>query len=196
MSYYPWEEKMKKTVVLLVFALLSFSLVAFTLFESSPTVDAKYIGAKKCGMCHKAKTGDQLGIWEKSLHAKAYKTLQSDAAKAIVKEKGLGEDATKVAECLACHVTGAGKDASKFEKSFSIEEGVSCEACHGAGSEYKSKKIMEDHAASVANGMTEYKTEADIEAQCKTCHNEKSPTFKGFKFKEAWAKIAHPTKEG
>ena len=30
------------------------------------------------------------------------------------------------------------------------------------------------------------------EALCKTCHNEKSPTFKGFNYAEMNAKIAHP----
>ena len=30
---------------------------------------------------------------------------------------------------------------------------------------------------------------------CLTCHNEKSPTFKGFNYEEYWAKIAHPTPE-
>ena len=51
---------------------------------------------------------------------------------------------------------------------------------------------MEDHAKSVAAGMTEYANEAAIENQCKTCHNDESPTFKEFNFKEMWAKIAHP----
>ncbi len=51
---------------------------------------------------------------------------------------------------------------------------------------------MEDHAKSVAAGMTEYADEAAIEKQCITCHNEESPTYKEFDFKKMWAKIAHP----
>ena len=27
---------------------------------------------------------------------------------------------------------------------------------------------------------------------CETCHNEESPTFKGFKYEEALKQIAHP----
>jgi mono/diheme cytochrome c family protein len=139
-------------------------------------------------MCHKkADQGEQLKIWEESAHSKAFETLKSEEATKIA-----GGKAYEKAECLSCHTTGHGSDAALFGSKFKVEDGVQCEACHGAGSEYKSKKIMEDHAKSVAAGMTEYADEAAIEAQCITCHNKKSPTFKGFKFKEMWAKIAHP----
>jgi len=171
-----------------------FTLLLFFVLSINGNAQDKfqYIGSKKCGACHKsAKQGEQLKIWEASSHAKAYETLKSAKADEIAKGKGLGK-AVEAKECLACHVTGHGKDAKMFDKSFSIEEGVQCEACHGAGSEYKNMKIMKDHAQSVANGMTDYKDEAAIEAQCKTCHNEKSPTYKKFVFKESWAKIAHP----
>jgi hypothetical protein len=30
------------------------------------------------------------------------------------------------------------------------------------------------------------------EALCRSCHNEESPTFKGFNYEEYLAKIAHP----
>ena len=30
---------------------------------------------------------------------------------------------------------------------------------------------------------------------CESCHNAKSPTFKGFKFDEMWAKIQHSGKK-
>lgn len=39
--------------------------------------------------------------------------------------------------------------------------------------------------------MTEYKDDAAIEKQCRSCHNEKSPTFKEFNLAERWAKIRH-----
>ena len=44
---------------------------------------------------------------------------------------------------------------------------------------------MQDHAKSVENGLVEYANEAAIEKQCKTCHNEESPTYKEFNFKES-----------
>ena len=139
-------------------------------------------------MCHKkADTGNQLKIWEESAHANAFKTLQTEAA-----DKIAGGKAAEDPKCLKCHVSGHGVDASLLSSKFNIEDGVQCETCHGAGSEYKSKKVMEDHAKSVAAGMTEYENEAAIEKQCRTCHNEESPNFKGFNFEEMWAKIKHP----
>ena len=55
---------------------------------------------------------------------------------------------------------------------------------------------MKDKAKSVGAGLHEFKDEAAIEAFCKTCHNEKSPTFKEFKFKEQWDSIKHPVPKG
>ncbi|MCB0746091.1 MAG: cytochrome c family protein [Ignavibacteriae bacterium] len=139
-------------------------------------------------MCHKkADQGEQLKIWEESAHANAFKTLQTEAA-----DKIAGGKAAEDPKCLKCHVSGHGVDASLLSSKFSIEDGVQCETCHGAGSAYKSKKIMEDHAKSVAAGMTAYADEAAIEKQCRSCHNEESPNFKGFNFEEMWAKIKHP----
>ena len=148
------------------------------------------IGAAKCGMCHKAKTGDQLKIWTESAHAGAYTALGSDAAKKIATEKGLG-DPQKEEACLKCHTTHGflGRDVvvdatGKYEDA----EGVSCEACHGAGSDYKSKKVMEDKAAAVAAGLIMEKTDEF----CTKCHNAESPTFKSFDLATYWEKIKHP----
>jgi len=68
-----------------------------------------------------------------------------------------------------------------------VEHGVQCETCHGAGSDYKSRKVMKDHDASIAAGLT-----IPDEQLCLTCHNDKSPTFTGFDFDEMWAKVNHP----
>lgn len=181
---------MKKTAIatlaLFVISVFSFST---TLAQDSPT----YIGSKKCGMCHKKdNAGMQLKIWQDSKHSKAFETLQSAEADKIAKDKGFATKAAETPECLACHTTGSGMDAAMMGKSFKIEDGVQCETCHGPGSDYKSKKTMQDHAKSVANGLTEYKDDAAIEKQCLTCHNDKSPTFKAFDFATQWAKIKHP----
>ncbi len=68
-----------------------------------------------------------------------------------------------------------------------IEEGVSCESCHGPGSAYKKMKIMKDHEKSLANGLI-----VPTEKVCKTCHNEKNPFHKPFDFKKMVAKVQHP----
>jgi len=181
---------MKKTVNLILFLFIASSFTFSTILAQDKHT---FIGTKKCGMCHKKDDGgNQLKIWEGSKHANAYKTLQSAEADKVAKDKGFATKAVETPECLACHATGYNLDAAMLEKDFKVEDGVQCETCHGAGSDYKSKKIMQDHAASVANGMVEYKDKAAIKAQCVTCHNDKSPTFKGFDFDKRWAEIVHP----
>ena len=183
---------------LLIISAVTFSLLvmAFNYAEASiPAADNSYVGVKTCGMCHKKEAdGNQLAKWEASKHSKAFEALASDAAKKIAKEKGIA-DAQKAEECLACHASGYQADA-KVEKKFKVEDGVQCETCHGPGSEYKSMKTMKDHAAAVAAGLTDFSKEGAIEAQCRKCHNEKSPTFKGFDFAKQWAEIAHNVPKG
>ena len=151
---------------------------------------AKYTGVKMCGACHKQeKTGMTYTKWEKSAHAGAYKTLLGEKAIAIGKEKGLKTPPAEAPECLACHVTGGGV-ATNVEKTFAKEEGVTCEACHGAASGYKTLHSKpENKAKAVEAGLIEGNKE-DAKP-CKTCHNEKSPTYKGFDMKAYWAKIEH-----
>jgi cytochrome c peroxidase len=169
------------------------ALICAVVFLFSTQAQNKYIGTKMCGMCHKTeKQGKQLDIWQKSKHAEAYKTLTTAKANEFAKAKGLTKPAAESPECLECHTLGKTVDAKLFEKSFDIKEGVQCEACHDAGSQYKTLAVMKDKAKSAAAGLRLYKDNAEIENQCKTCHNEKSPAYKPFKFEELWAKIKHP----
>jgi hypothetical protein len=152
--------------------------------------DPEIIGAPKCKVCHKAKTGDQWKIWTESTHAGAFETLASEKSRKIAAEKGLGDPQLETA-CLKCHATQASMGAGVLvnEKgNYSDSEGVGCESCHGPGSDYKPKKIMEDTEAAKAAGLVMIKT-AD---GCTKCHNAESPTFKGFDFEARWADIAHP----
>ncbi len=152
-------------------------------------VQGKIIGSKKCNVCHKQKKrGNQAEVWLHSAHAKAYEVLASDEAKAIAKEKGLG-DPQQEAECLACHTTqGFHSEAEVDPKGkYSLDEGVGCEVCHGPGSEYKKKKIMKDPELAKAKGML--MPGSDF---CLKCHNERSPSYKEFDFETRWAEIVHP----
>ena len=177
--------------------LMSITLIAVGIFllgmASVAFAGHEIVGAPKCKSCHKSKTGDQWAKWEGSKHAGAFATLGTDAAKKIATEKGLGDPQTEEA-CLKCHVTQAflGRDVViNVKNKYLDSEGVGCEACHGAGSDYKSKKVMKDHDASVAAGMIRDKSEEF----CVKCHNEESPTFTGFVFADRWAEIAHPVPE-
>lgn len=179
---------MKKTFVIVLALVFTIGL----LYAGVPGDKARtFKGADNCKMCHKkAKTGDQYNIWKNNVHAKAYATLASEESKKIAKEKGIA-DPQKAPECLKCHVTAYGVDAKLLEKKFKIEDGVSCESCHGAAGDYYKNKVMKEIAAGKIDGATVGMIKAD-EKLCVTCHNDQSPTFKGFNYKEFSAKIAHP----
>lgn len=138
----------------------------------------KYIGATKCKMCHnKPNKGSQYDVWAKGPHANALETLKGD-------EKN-------DPKCLKCHSTAARVDKSLIA-SLGDDEGVSCESCHGPGSVYKNAGIMRNQKLALSKGMI-----LPTEEVCVQCHNEESPTFKGFNYDEFVAKIAHddPTTE-
>jgi len=157
-----------------------FFLLGMALFfiASVNAQNAQYIGAAKCKMCHnKAEKGAQYTKWLASPHAKAMASLK-------------GAD-LKNPKCLKCHSTAAGADQSLIA-SITVEEGVSCESCHGAGSLYKVATVMKDEKLAMSKGLV-----LPDEKVCIKCHNSESPNFKGFNFKEYAAKIAHndPTKK-
>jgi formate-dependent nitrite reductase cytochrome c552 subunit len=148
----------------------------------------KFIGVKKCSTCHKTEAkGNQFAKWQASPHAKAFATLAGEKALAIAKEKGMAKPPQESPECLKCHVTGYGKPAELFDVGFAKEDGVGCESCHGPGMDYMKMNVMKDRALSVAAGLV-----IPDEKSCTTCHNQESPSFKGFDFKKAYALIAHP----
>ncbi|MGA9120730.1 MAG: multiheme c-type cytochrome [Bacteroidota bacterium] len=157
------------------------------LVSGSASADNKYVGVKKCAMCHRAaNTGAAYLVWEKTPHAKAFEILKSKAADEIAKKKGLKTSAADSPECLKCHVTGGGAAAGAVK-----EEGVTCEACHGAAEKYLMIHNKKDDASKAKAKEAGFVMDAKGGKACEVCHNSQSPTFKGFKFAEAWAKIEH-----
>ena len=190
---------MKKVIIMLL------TLTAFIFAQ-----DFEYVGNAKCKMCHKkVESGEQFAKWAAGPHATAFETLESDESAKIAREKGIEGNAWEAPECLKCHVTGFGdggyevkcdkfwnpaeddKAGAKAVKRMKGLEAVGCEACHGPGSKYKSKKVKlaviagEIKASSV--GLLEVNEET-----CTVCHNEESPTYKSFNYEEKAAEIAHP----
>ena len=146
----------------------------------------KYIGASKCKMCHnKPAKGEQFNKWMEGPHAGAMKSLSSEKSMEIAKAKGIA-DPTTDAGCLKCHSTVGHIDA-KLVASIKIDEGVSCESCHGPGSMYKGVSVMKNRELSMQKGLI-----LPTEEVCVTCHNEESPTYKPFNYEEKVALMAHP----
>ena len=165
---------------------LAFAVTAPRVYAGDPPAHA-FVGADKCKMCHNAAAkGTQYTHWSESKHAKAYETLATEEAKKAGAAKGVA-DPQKADECLRCHVTGHGAPADKLTDKYLATQGVTCESCHGPGGDYWKMETMKDPAKAAAAGMV-----TPTEDTCKKCHNADSPSFKGFDFTAAKAKIAHP----
>lgn len=177
---------MRKLTLILSLAVLAL----FTFSTASVAAEHSYVGVAGCKACHGKKTGDQYKIWSESAHANAYTVLASDEAKAVAAKLKLEGDPQKLDECLSCHVTAHGVDAKLLGSKYAVEDGVGCESCHGPGSDYKKFTVMKDQEKAIAAGLI-----MPDEKTCIQCHNDKSPTFKEFDFKTAYAKIAHPIPE-
>jgi hypothetical protein len=154
--------KMKSLVLFTVAVLFALSSVSMAVAQDkdAPAKDkapAKaaghdYAGIGMCKMCH-SKDGIY-AVWEKTGHAKATSVLGDK----------------KDPKCYACHATGFGKtggydpaaaDAAK-------KEGVTCEACHGPGKDYKG--VMKDKEKAKAAGLI-----MPDAATCKACHEGATP---------------------
>ncbi|MBK3515889.1 multiheme c-type cytochrome [Carboxylicivirga marina] len=147
-------------------------LICLVLGANLLNAQNKYIGAAKCKMCHnKPATGQQYTKWTEANHSKAWQLLSAEEQ--------------KDPKCAKCHSTAMSVDAS-LHAGIKVEEGVSCESCHGPGSAYKSPTVMKSREASMAKGLI-----LPTEDVCKKCHNEESPHYKGFNYEEYLAKIAH-----
>lgn len=157
------------------------------------------VGVKSCKMCHKKDdTGNQFNVWQASGHAKAFEALGTDAAKAAGAKAGVA-DPQHSGKCLKCHSTAYNWTEQVATDKVPVEEGVSCESCHGAGSDYKSKETMQSREKCIAAGMVYPATK-----NCEKCHNAESPTWNperyttkdgkkvGFDAEQAFEKIKHP----
>lgn len=182
---------MKRIALVVVAIGLVFAFSAMLMAQEKTEAPAKaagnkFIGSAKCKICHNSPAkGEQFKKWTESRHAKAFETLATPAAKEVGAKAGVDNPQTSE-KCLVCHIAGATAPAEAKDATYTQADGVSCEACHGAGSGYKDMKTMKSHDAAVAAGLV-----ASPEKGCVGCHNDKSPTFKGFKFEEMWPKIAH-----
>lgn len=163
-------------------------LMAFSAFAQ----DFNYIGVKKCKVCHLSKKrGAQYDQWLNSEHSKAYSHLATIEAKEVAEKAGVEGDPQKADECLSCHVLGHGLPDDRKASTFTLEEGVSCEACHGPGSGYWKMSTMKKLASGEIAGK-EVGLITPTEEMCRSCHNENSPTYKEFDFEERWKEILHP----
>jgi cytochrome c554/c'-like protein len=166
-------------------------LAAVNGYANGEEAKRQYIGAAKCKMCHNSEAqGKIFDVWMASKHSQAFTALGTDAAKKLGAAKGIADPQTADA-CLKCHVTGHGAKAEMLGPKYAATEGVTCESCHGAGSDYWKMDVMKAVKAGTTKGADVGLVTKPDEATCKGCHNAESPTFKSFDFKEYWPKIKH-----
>ena len=102
-------------------------------------------------------------------HARAFLTLSNAQSKRIAKNLGIG-DPTKEKICLDCHAHNV--PAALRGERYRLEDGVSCEACHGPAGRWL-KVHTEDaatHEKNVANGLYELADPAARARLCLSCH--------------------------
>jgi hypothetical protein len=156
-----------------------------------------YTGISRCKMCHNtAKWGKIYDKWAATKHAAAYATLASKESQAIAKEMKIA-DAQKSEKCLVCHVAGYEASVKLKGEKYSMEEGVTCEVCHGPAGDYLKSHIKKDNKKQAAADGLMMPTEELSKELCLKCHNKKSPTYKEFTYKKDIKLVEHhkPTDE-
>ena len=162
---------------------------------------AIYVGASKCGECHK-KAYD---IWKNTPHAHAFESLDPSFQRKGF-ERLHGVNKTFDPECIACHVTGWDpEEFLRYESGFMNKEfaaddaekqlqgllaGNQCENCHGPGNRHVEYIESDDKAAAIKEVKV---TLLQVEQTCNKCHDgDNSP---GFKFEEYWEDVKHYGKD-
>jgi hypothetical protein len=166
------EDRMKKPVIIMAV------IIGIAVFVSLGAQNFTYVGADKCQICHKTESrGQQYPIWQKSKHSQSFQALSTPEA------QKLAADAPANVKCLGCHAPLA-------EKAPELKaEGVTCEVCHGPGSEYKKLSLMKNKDEAMKNGLVLYANEEAIKTQCLKCHQ--NAHNKAFDFAAYWEKIKH-----
>jgi len=146
-----------------------------------------YTGVAVCAECHAgAAWGYQYSKWQGSKHADAYACLGTAKAREMAAAAGVTGDPRTSAQCLKCHATAYHLPAAEVQDTYAVHEGVSCEACHGAGSGH-----ADDAAANQDSSQPlAVRTTKTTEQTCAACHA--NAHGKPFDYAAAVAAIAHP----
>jgi hypothetical protein len=145
-----------------------------------PAETSKYTGPGSCSStsCHgsvKLRADSRIfqneySIWViKDKHAKAYEALTGPVGEPIGRILGVGKS-EQAAKCLACHALDVPADARA--KTFELNEGVTCESCHGPASAWLGPHTTRGwtHEQSVAAGMYDTRNLVRRTEKCLSCH--------------------------
>jgi hypothetical protein len=142
-----------------------------------------FVGTATCAgsTCHGRSEGDgkvvrqdELRLWQEpssksGAHSRTYSVLASTRGQRIAGALGLG-NATQAPACLGCHATYA--PAGQRGERFRVADGVGCESCHGAASNWLAMHyaVPATHAKNIANGMVPLEDPRTRASVCLDCH--------------------------
>jgi hypothetical protein len=164
----------------IIYSALAMSLPLGASAQSNAHNPSKYIGPGSCGAsaCHggvgPAKNSrilqNEFSIWVvQDKHAQAYEVLQNPVARRMANILGIGNPGSEP-KCLACHALAP----SKMERGreFGINEGVSCESCHGPSSAWLGPHSTQGWTTKKSLALGMYDTEDLISRteKCTSCH--------------------------
>jgi hypothetical protein len=139
-----------------------------------------YMGAASCSgsACHGSTTPrtklkiaqNEFFVWsQKDKHTKAYEALLNPDSKRIALNLKI-EKPEQSARCLVCHALKVEPD--RQGALVELEEGVTCEACHGPAEKWLGPHIRKDFDALKSTGLGIYPTKdlAKRSVKCLSCH--------------------------
>lgn len=102
-------------------------------------------------------------------HAKAYRSLQSEAGQRIARNLGLA-NAQDAPVCLSCHTDNV--PITQRGRGFAVADGVGCEACHGGAERWLGVHVSgtSSRAENVAAGMHPLDDPVTRGQLCLGCH--------------------------
>ena len=137
---------------------------------------AQFVGAIGCrsSSCHggAGEKRSQYITWsQKDFHTKAFVIL-TDARSARIAETVGGGEATANARCTVCHSPFQSVPQTRLASTAHVDEGVSCETCHGAASPWLRGHTRTDwtYPMRVSAGMHDLKSLYVRANTCVACH--------------------------
>jgi hypothetical protein len=150
--------------------------------QQSPAthIPSKYLGPGSCAAaaCHgniapqKAASVNQneYSVWVvQDRHAAGFRSLQNPVSERMGKILGIGKP-EESPKCLTCHALYV--SASEKGRNFDLNDGVSCESCHGPSSLWLGNHTLKGwtRQKSVAMGMIDNWDVVKRSEQCLSCH--------------------------
>jgi len=154
----------------------------------APVELAKFTGVSSCqsSLCHGGGAGnDQCAIWAAvDFHVRAYAILLTPRSRSITDALN-SVNPTVNERCTVCHSPLQALPPQRVSTAAFVDEGVTCESCHGPASLWLRSHTRKDYTAAqrVASGMTDLRGAYGRANTCVACHEYLSPDI---------AKAGHP----